>query len=1379
MKYLIIALLSSASFVAGMLTAHAAEFPGQEKWDNENQTIRIGEELQPFDRIAPLEDFEEIKYEMEEHPIVQEILESGPLHHHLKTLIRNFVQERYRDSTKDEIVCILDMLVNYPADQLEPVLDFLRESALLDQFQDLWDVLALFDMLLAYTPEQLKCSAGVLRLPFLMEKIQKRSQLQIILHTFREFDLETLKVAAIVLDRHLLFEKCQDFDAVTFVLDCLDQYPADQLKTIAAALEQYRIIDCYHDSYHISLILNALREYPDEQVRPTLKFLDVHPIAARFQEPHDIKGIFNTLREYSQDQIEAVSSFLKEHCILEKCDREPRRTHRTRTGRSLPLQSQTLLLLRSLTNYSPEQIQAVSKFLDHHSILDKCQDGSQITRVLSPLREYSLEQLQSISKLLTQYRIFEKCSNEGQIVGILWSLMKYSPTQLETVLELLIQYGILDKCQDGWQIQWMLMILKDDTLGNLESILTTPDQYRLFETFQDGYQIGLFLGRQVQYPDDSFEYVLNFLRKYTAFLERFQNDDRTKMFFHIIKDYSAHQMNLIAGLLDHHPILEKCQNADQIVSIFRVLKSYSTDHLKSTLEVLGAFPILEKCQDANQVINVLQALKRESMGHLQGVLGVLEQYSIFEKYQDGNQIGEIFWVFREYPIDHLRAILAVLDQYQIFEKFQDEKQIGEAFMALKDYPIDHLKGVAKILNQYDVFKKCRDGHQVSNFFWVLATYPLEHLKNVLAALGDYLTLERYQNRDRVVFFLEHLKDYTPDQLEPSLKLLREYPLLQDCQDRRDMEEVFGILGGYSADEYEAVDALLDHYNHVTKHKNRNRISRVFGALKGYSAGQIKAVSVLLDRHSDLVGRLSDWELKNLLGTLKKYSADQVKAASEFLGDHGIVARCQNGEQIRDVLWYFTGVFQSLHWQETLKKTDLWLGQCKEIIEKIDMQRMCTLLLSVKNFDFTLLDDPMKILPESMRNLPVYLSACKIDRYRVRCQEVICRLIQNLPDERESILGCSIDFLGEQDPLTQYFLHLALEYEDAQNLNGSLAVYKEMLAKSKDIVRMQATSEKSNITLNDAFIKESRPSQPIHVPFDVWQRLFSGFKAVKEQEVFHDIYAGLEGDLDALEEASFIQDLLDPQGSLFFPKKSRVSSHSMMLREILHQTDTLFKTDPKAAMLNFSQLLVNITTCSTGKLNGIMHFYVYMNQGKVLNESVLSSEGLMQKIIHHFKEKTRRFRELIIARVVRSLTGESEPHDIYYVRGVIGHEVGLFFKDETPEFDLYARTVLSKLREKSKQQLLDLFYKLYTVDAVIDHFHIYFNHGALEATGDKARQNLVLPVITEFLREEAYDVYNDRYIPEFVELDAQGIPVGITKKAAETLLLQMGFLIRNP
>jgi len=332
----------------------------------------------------------------------------------------------------------------------------------------------------------------------------------------------------------------------------------------------------------------------------------------------------------------------------------------------------------------------------------------------------------------------------------------------------------------------------------------------------------------------------------------------------------------------------------------------------------------------------------------------------------------------------------------------------------------------------------------------------------------------------------------------------------------------------------------------------------------------------------------------------------------------------------------------------------------------------------------------------------------------------------------------------------------------------LAIHQEMLKKQQDSVLHNPVTLDQNFRLNLEAIQEPVTIKPIHMPVNVWNRLFERLKTLPENDKQKLADLLQESSLEALltlQNTSIITELLDPLDSLKI--RDRVSTYSLKLREILN------KCDQNNDMGQFVQLLVNIQTCTTGKLNGIVHSYILMNQGRELDESVIGKDAFKQETVHFFKEELRRLREITLTDILRNglKLNRADPHDVYYLRGIIGGEIGLMQKDEIQQIDMNSSGVNKTLRSKTKQQLLDLFYQYYKVEDVVSRIHPRLNDGSIQISGS---QDLTMSILNEYL-QDTFDEESETYRSDYVLLNDTGKPTGLMPAAAKKLLVLMGIL----
>lgn len=375
--------------------------------------------------------------------------------------------------------------------------------------------------------------------------------------------------------------------------------------------------------------------------------------------------------------------------------------------------------------------------------------------------------------------------------------------------------------------------------------------------------------------------------------------------------------------------------------------------------------------------------------------------------------------------------------------------------------------------------------------------------------------------------------------------------------------------------------------------------------------------------------------------------------------------------------------------------------------------------------------------------------------------------------REDLLEAMEWIFGEDDPQFQYYINLAVGYENQANPDGFIAVHQEMMEKSTQEVAHNPQSSRPGLLLNLDHVKKCRPVEPIHMPLNKWHCLFDQVEAMNPDEM--SVFEGLLGEVSLksvmeLRNNAAIVGLLDPINSAC--AKDNVDSYSQMLREILqgiHETQDLKV---------FFQLLLNIRTCQTGKLQGIMLSHIILRQERGKSEAELGVEGYKIQFIASLFSHLRKLRENALVHVVCDLTNGSDPHNIRYLRGILGQELGLMFEKEKIKVDMNASMVCRELREQSKQQLLDLFYNHYKVEDLVQQFDDFLGGESVDEKSRIKKQAAILKVINNFLEYDAMDETLTSFNPDLILLDAQKKPAGFTDKCIEDLFVRFGVLERK-
>ena len=133
-----------------------------------------------------------------------------------------------------------------------------------------------------------------------------------------------------------------------------------------------------------------------------------------------------------------------------------------------------------------------------------------------------------------------------------------------------------------------------------------------------------------------------------------------------------------------------------------------------------------------------------------------------------------------------------------------------------------------------------------------------------------------------------------------------------------------------------------------------------------------------------------------------------------------------------------------------------------------------------------------------------------------------------------------------------------------------------------------------------------------------------------------------------------------------------------------------------------QVLLNVLTCPTGKAKGLRHTYnLFMDNTHDLDEKKLEQSGDVEFIKMHIDQILHKYRENLLfvygpfmAEVTKYIDVKEVdiPHNTQYLNSLIGDCIGLQYEGEMIPFDENARGTNAHLRDLSKQEVLDIYYK---------------------------------------------------------------------------------------
>ena len=448
----------------------------------------------------------------------------------------------------------------------------------------------------------------------------------------------------------------------------------------------------------------------------------------------------------------------------------------------------------------------------------------------------------------------------------------------------------------------------------------------------------------------------------------------------------------------------------------------------------------------------------------------------------------------------------------------------------------------------------------------------------------------------------------------------------------------------------------------------------------------------------------------------------------------------------------------------LEETQIdWLKTSGVLDICTDQTLMRSLLISLRDFDLKLLEDDQKKLPNDAKFAIIYAAHLEMKPYDPRFKRIL-ETMYFYNQDNLNIVRYIFYFCGNYSLMGRHFLDLAFNLDDPDSF---WAIHQDMITKGTEIVTHNQ-DVKDDVFINVDVTKELVIIKPIHTPITVWHRLFDRLEGLSADELQRLTSYFSEIPLDSingLKNNKILITLLDSADSL--EASYFASNYSLMFREIL---DRCTKND---TLDLFVQLLVNLQTCKIGKLAGISHTYNDMNNSERLDKTVHLEYMLENEMSDLIKGELRQLREVCLVKILEESLSlpYANPHDLFYLKNVIGDEIGLNKKEEYPEIDINGNNIDKELRSKSKQELLDLFYQHYTIDAIVMFSHDVINNKI-------TIENKYVRIMGTYLKK-AFNEDLESYETKFVTLDNQGKLSGFEPEGVREILISMNIFKRSP
>ena len=419
--------------------------------------------------------------------------------------------------------------------------------------------------------------------------------------------------------------------------------------------------------------------------------------------------------------------------------------------------------------------------------------------------------------------------------------------------------------------------------------------------------------------------------------------------------------------------------------------------------------------------------------------------------------------------------------------------------------------------------------------------------------------------------------------------------------------------------------------------------------------------------------------------------------------------------------------------------------------------------------------------------------------RQKAYEYFKNVIMNGDDhEAEIALDIIVRAVGEEHAWAQEVIDLSVGRENIDHPHSSFALHKILLEKVKEKVEHHPSFTKLEdgrfVTFNLKTLKTCRQNQNIpfmkHAKFlELTNQLIKEVSEnTKELAHYQSITntIPLESLLNVAEN-NFFKQLLDSDKAT--APSEKVSLTSLKLRHILAKAKEE-KELAKRSLEELSsqsklilQLVINVMNCHTNKEDGIDHTYRLSSAGAIVSEEKMQSERLVDSATKFIMEDLRQKREGLLGGagpVVKQLLfgkdGSKEgiiiepPHQAKYLLNLLGAEIGTFLEGGKISFDTNGGAVDPKIRQYSKQQVLDVLYEYFKTENVIKHYTEKFNNKEFKI--GLSGQDRSSALITELLSPSA--LRDTKYVV-FENEDPQDDFIAWKPLAIAEVLLRLGIL----
>lgn len=394
------------------------------------------------------------------------------------------------------------------------------------------------------------------------------------------------------------------------------------------------------------------------------------------------------------------------------------------------------------------------------------------------------------------------------------------------------------------------------------------------------------------------------------------------------------------------------------------------------------------------------------------------------------------------------------------------------------------------------------------------------------------------------------------------------------------------------------------------------------------------------------------------------------------------------------------------------------------------------------------------------------------------------ILEVLPqdDPRSQIaIRMMIDVANISSPSSPYFIHRILLEKRKEPIKYSPKTYRALTLDIRELSKVRTREKKVKVTREDFHLLRCQLGEEISsVLRSEMQDQIEELKAMlMNQEV-----TVLVGDKDPQTGNYKGGIVVDPFFTNIFYSLNKGTKEltdtsvfhlAYLINYISQQSDVKDADMVLSSQSKWTlQLLLNVLTCPAGKTIGLRYCYNLATGNSEFEENYLKIFHDQEYIKRYISVLLNKFREKLLfvyGPFIKRVTGTNTlnqidlPHNSSYIYKLIGDCLGLMYENECITFDDGAPAVTKKLRELTRQEVLDIFFQYDSPEAEI-----------------KVVMEGINEMLSQTCRQNNWKFYNDlaslfQEVQIQFELDKDCLPI-LTEDGTVELMKILSFFIEQ-